>query len=100
MSKDIKKNKEKYKNDDKDKTSSTTKKRLSKKRLLILVLIILIIISPIVLLTVAHFSKIKESSLLSFLLDEYCENWIVFVSLILLSRIFYLYFLILILKIV
>ena len=61
MSKDIKKNKEKYKNDDKDKTSSTTKKRLSKKRLLILVLIILIIISPIVLLTVAHFSKIKES---------------------------------------
>ena len=61
MGKDIKKNKEKYKNDDKDKTSSTTKKRLSKKRLLILVLIILIIISPIVLLTVAHFSKIKES---------------------------------------
>jgi len=61
MSKDIKKNKEKYKNDDKDKTSSKTKKRLSKKRLLILVLIILIIISPIVLLTVAHFSKIKES---------------------------------------
>ena len=61
MSKDIKKNKENYKNDDKDKTSSTTKKRLSKKRLLILVLIILIIISPIVLLTVAHFSKIKES---------------------------------------
>jgi len=61
MSKDVKKNKGKYKNDDKDRTSSTTKKRLSKKRLLILVLIILIIISPIVLLTVAHFSKIKES---------------------------------------
>ena len=59
MSKDLKKNREKYENEEKDNISS--KKRLSKKRLLILVLIILIIISPIVLLTVAHFSKIKES---------------------------------------
>ena len=59
MSKDIKENKEKYKNEEKDNISY--KKRFSKNRLLILVLIILIIISPIVLLTVAHFSKIKES---------------------------------------